>query len=439
MKETFRRALKFKFERLNQLRLKKPAWKGKKKWIFFGSVLIGLTLAFYLLILPSGFFKPAPEPIPPRGFVSNEAPTPGPEPPPQVIEGQVKEGSSFFKSLEAKKIPVNWIEMIVSKLRPHVNFKKIRGGTYRFIMDVKGELSKFVYEAGPTEVYEIEKRDEGYVTLKKEVLLQNSIVKVAGEIHTSLFEAMDAAGEQDQLTIAFAEILASEIDFYKDVKQGDRFNLVVEKVYKGKEFIRYGTIQAVEYQRGEKTIRGIRYQEDYYDEKGNSLRKAFLKAPLRFNRISSRFSRSRNHPILGGVRPHYGVDYAAPMGTPIWAVADGTVDSCGWNSGFGKQVILRHGNGYMTCYGHLSKYGSGIRRGARVKQKQVIGYVGSTGLSTGPHLDYRLAKDGRYRNPLKETFPAGVPLRKEERVNFEKRKSEVLVWLQGDPSSNRPL
>jgi murein DD-endopeptidase MepM/ murein hydrolase activator NlpD len=265
------------------------------------------------------------------------------------------------------------------------------------------------------------------------VPLQVSLAKVTGEIRSSLFEAMDAMGEQDQLVISFAEILAAEIDFYKDVKEGDRFQVLVEKVHKDKEFIRYGTIYAVEYRRGEKAIRGIRYQNDYYDDRGSSLRKAFLKTPLRFSRISSRFSKARNHPILGGLRPHYGVDYAAPTGTAIWAVADGTVDSCGWNSGFGNQVILRHGNGYMTCYGHLSAYGSGIRRGVRVRQKQVIGYVGSTGISTGPHLDYRLVKDGKFRNPLRETFPAGTPLRKEEMEKFERRKGEILAWLQGDP------
>jgi murein DD-endopeptidase MepM/ murein hydrolase activator NlpD len=432
-----KKIMNFEFKRLNPFRLKRATREGRRKWVLFGSILSGLILTFCFFILPSGFFKPATESIRPVSSVPNESPAQ--EPPPQIIEGQVREGSSFFKSLAEKKIPVHWIEVIVERLRPHVNFKKIRGGTYRFIMDVKGELVRFVYEAGPIEVYEIEKKAQGYVAQKKEVSLQSSTVKVAGEIHTSLFEAMDAAGEQDQLTIAFAEILASEIDFYKDVKQGDRFNILVEKVYKGNEFIRYGTIRAVEYQRGERTIRGIRYQDDYYDDKGNSLRKAFLKAPLRFIRISSRFSRARNHPILGGVRPHYGIDYAAPTGTPIWAVADGTVDSCGWNSGFGNQIILRHGNGYRTCYGHLSKYSPEIRRGRQVRQKQVIGYVGSTGLSTGPHLDYRLAKDGKYRNPLKETFPAGVPLRKEEMEKFEKRMREIVLWLQGDTSSDRPL
>jgi murein DD-endopeptidase MepM/ murein hydrolase activator NlpD len=232
--------------------------------------------------------------------------------------------------------------------------------------------------------------------------------------------------------MAFAEILAWEIDFYKDVREGDQFKVVVEKIYKGDQFIQYGTLHAVEYQRGEKIIRGIRYKEDYYNEKGISLRKAFLKAPLRFNRISSRFSRARKHPILGGVRPHFGVDYAAPPGTPIWAVADGTVTSCGWNGGYGNQVILRHMNGYMTYYGHLSGFGLGIRKGVRVRQKQIIGYVGSTGLSTGPHLDYRLAKDSQFQNPLKATFPTGLSIEKGERDTFHQRGDEMLEWLQGD-------
>jgi murein DD-endopeptidase MepM/ murein hydrolase activator NlpD len=407
--------------------------KSKRKWLLLGALLLGLVFVFYVFILPLVFFQGTTDPIPPLSRESGE--TSGQAPPHQVIEGHVREGSSFFKSLAEKRIPIHWIELIISELRPYVNFKKIRGGTYCFIMDVKGELVKFVYEAGPTEIYEVEKKDQGYAAQKVAVPLQVSLSKISGEIHSSLFEAMDAIGEQDQLVIAFAEILAAEIDFYKDVKEGDQFRVLVEKVHKDKEFIRYGTVYAVEYRRGERAIRGIRYQDDYYDDRGNSLRKAFLKTPLRFSRISSRFSKARNHPILGGVRPHYGVDYAAPTGTPIWAVADGIVDSCGWNSGFGKQVVLRHGNGYMTFYGHLSAYGSGIRRGVRVRQKQVIGYVGSTGISTGPHLDYRLVKDGKFRNPLREAFPAGTPLRSEEMEKFERRKGEILARLQGEPPS----
>ena len=409
------------------------AKRKRRKWVLLsGSFLVGLFLLVYFFMLPST--PPPPPAVPP-------APVPPTVQKPQLhtIEGDVKERGTLFKSLSEKNIPLRWIDLIISKLKPLVNFKKIKGGTYQFITDVKGELVKFIYEASPTEIYEIEKDSQGYIAQRKRVPLETRLVKVVGEIRSSLFEAMDAAGEQDPLTIAFAEILAWEIDFYKDAREGDQFKVVVEKIYKGDQFIQYGTIHAVEYQRGEKIIRGIRYKGGYYNEKGISLKKAFLKSPLRFNRISSTFSRARKHPILGGVRPHYGVDYAAPPGTPIWAVADGVVTSCGWNSGFGNQVILRHMNGYMTCYGHLSRFGPGIRKGVRVRQKQIIGYVGSTGLSTGPHLDYRLVKDNQFRNPLKETFPIGLPIEKGEMETFRQRRDGMLVWLDGESSYSKRI
>jgi murein DD-endopeptidase MepM/ murein hydrolase activator NlpD len=415
------------FKKLNRFKWRPfEARRKRRKWAFLsGSFLVGFSILIYFIILP-----PTPPPPP--------AAPPEPNPPatqsPQfyTIEGDVKERSTLFQSLLERNIPLRWIDLIISKLKPYVNFKKIKGGTYRFITDVKGELVKFIYEASPTEIYEVEKDSEGYIARQKRISLEIRLAKVVGEIHSSLFEAMDGVGEQDPLTIAFAEILAWEIDFYKDVREGDRFKVVVEKIYKGDQFIRYGPIYALEYQRGEKIIRGISYKNGYYNDRGVSLKKAFLKAPLRFNRISSKFSRARVHPILGGVRPHFGVDYAAPLGTPIWAVADGTVTFCGWNSGFGNQVILRHTNGYTTWYGHLSRFGLGIKKGARVKQQQGIGYVGSTGISTGPHLDYRLMKDGQFRNPLKETFIPGDPIEKKEMEMFGKKRDEMLAWLEGD-------
>jgi len=409
------------------------AKRKRRKWILLsGFPLVGLFFLIYFFGIPSTSppppaTAPAPAPVSPASQ----------EPPLQSVEGKVKDRSTLFQSLSEKGIPLQWIDLIISKLKPHVNFRKIKGGTYQYFHEMKGELVRFIYEASPTEIYEIEKDSEGYVVRRKKVLLENRLVKVVGEIRSSLFEAMDAAGEQDPLTIAFAEILAWEIDFYKDVREGDRFKVVVEKVYKGDQFIQYGPIRAVEYQRGERIIQGIRYKEGYYNAKGISLRRAFLKVPLRFNRISSKFSQARKHPILGGLRPHYGVDYAAPLGTPIWAVSDGTVTSCGWNGGFGNQVILRHMNGYTTYYGHLSGFGPGIRRGARVSQKQIIGYVGSTGLSTGPHLDYRLSKDGHFRNPLRETFPTGFPIEKGEMEAFHQTRDEMAGWLQGDSPDPR--
>jgi len=413
-----------KGERLNLL-LREGQTKRKKRWLILpGIFLLALLPLIYFFIVPLRSTPPstnsALKESQPQD-VQNE-----------VIEGIIKAGSTFSRSLAEKNIPAPWIELIISTLKPHVDFRKIKGGAFRLVKDGKGELVKFVYEEDPTQVYEIEKDTQGYKVRKKEIPLEIYLVKAIGEIRSSLFEAMEGAGEQDPLTLSFAEILAWEIDFYKDVKEGDRFKIIVEKLYKGNQFIRYGTIHAVEYQSGNGRVRGIEYQGHYYHEDGTSLTKAFLKTPLRFNRISSRFSRARKHPILGGTLPHYGVDYAAPPGTPVWAVADGVVIGCGWNGGFGKQVVLRHMNGYTTYHGHLSRYGSGIRLGTRVKQKQIIGYVGSTGLSTGPHLDYRLAKDGRFRNPLKESFPSGLPIEKREKENFEKRRGGVMAWVEGE-------
>jgi murein DD-endopeptidase MepM/ murein hydrolase activator NlpD len=403
---------------MNHFRLKyKPREKRRRIWL----VLLGISSILVFCSLYFFFLK------------SKTTVQPEIELTFHVTEGGFKERSTLYQSLVQKNIPLRWIDLIISKLEPFIDFNKIKGGTYRFITDMEGEMVKFIYEAGPTEIYEIRKNLHGeYIVERQKVPLQIHLVKVMGEIHSSLFEGMNDVGEQDELALAFAGILAWEIDFYQDVREGDRFKVVVEKIYKGDQFIQYGTIHAVEYQKGEEIIRGIRYKDSYYDEKGISLRRAFLKAPLSFSRISSRFSRARRHPILGGTFPHFGVDYAAPIGTPVWAVADGTVLSVGWAGGFGKQVVLRHMNGYKTYYGHLSRYGLGIKKGQRVKQKQIIAYVGTTGLSTGPHLDYRLSKDGQFQNPLKKTFPPGPPIPKEEMEKFRKKKEEIVAWLMDD-------
>jgi murein DD-endopeptidase MepM/ murein hydrolase activator NlpD len=410
-----------------QMASKKPLWR-RKRWVF---PILGVLVALGVFTVLERAASPTISP--PEKRVENGA-SPGPPEGSEgvVIEGKLETNRNFSQALTEKKIGQSWVQLIISELRPHLNFRKMRGGSFRFIGDKEGNLVKFTYEAGPTEIYEIVKGPQGYAASRLEVSLDSRLVKVVGEIHSSLFESMESAGEEDALTFDFAEILAWEVDFYKDVREGDRFKVIVEKLYKGEEFIRYGLIHAVEYRGEEKSVKGIRYGEGYYDESGISLKKAFLKAPLRFNRISSRFSRSRKHPILGGMRPHLGIDYAAPVGTPVWAVGDGTVVSCGWNEGYGRQVVLRHMNDYRTYYSHLSHYGPGIRAGKAVKQKQIMGYVGSSGLSTGPHLDYRLARNGQFRNPLKETFPAGVPLEKSELEMYHKQKEEMLARLQGD-------
>jgi len=287
-------------------------------------------------------------------------------------------------------------------------------------------------------VYQINLQPSGeWKAQKLDIAVEKYWVQVSGEITSSLFDTMDKLGEKDQLTLDFAEIFAWEIDFRTELQPGDRFRIVVEKYYVGDSFIRYGRILYAEFKGQAKSLQGIYYQPgkglaDYFTEKGESLRKAFLRSPLKFTRISSGYSKSRLHPILGGSRPHLGVDYAAPMGTPVWAIADGAVAAAGWNGGYGKQVVLKHVKGYQSFYGHLSRIAPGMQKGKTVRQKQIIGYVGSTGLSTGAHLDFRLTKNGSHRNPLKEMSPRAPSLTSAQLPHFQQAVAPLLQWAR-DP------
>ena len=204
--------------------------------------------------------------------------------------------------------------------------------------------------------------------------------------------------------------------------RSDRFRVLVEKRYAGGRFVDYGRILVAQYASEGRTLTGVGWESKrrfaYYDPEGRSLRKSFLKSPLEFTRITSGFTYARPHPVLGGVRPHLAIDYAAPVGTPVRAVADGHVLRAGWNGGNGIQVHLRHRAGYETQYNHLSGLAPGIATGARVGQRQLIGFVGATGVATGAHLDYRIAKSGVFVNPLGERFVPGEPIAPGERAAF---------------------
>ncbi|MBI5197066.1 MAG: M23 family metallopeptidase, partial [Nitrospirae bacterium] len=232
---------------------------------------------------------------------------------------------------------------------------------------------------------------------------------VGGVIESNLISSI--GGDKEGLLLAFqvSDIFAWDIDFATDLRQGDPYKLVVEGLYQDGKFRKYGYVLSAEFLNQGETYRAYRFENDgrpdYYDESGKSLKKAFLKAPLNFRRISSGFSNSRYHPILKVYRPHHGLDYAAPSGTPVSAVGDGTVLFSGWKGGYGKVVILRHPGGYKTYYGHLSRMGSGIREGKRVVQGDIIGYVGSTGMTTGPHLHYEVRVNDRAVNPLSLKIP----------------------------------
>jgi murein DD-endopeptidase MepM/ murein hydrolase activator NlpD len=229
---------------------------------------------------------------------------------------------------------------------------------------------------------------------------------IRGRIEASLFEAVEEAGGTAPLAIALSEIFAWDVDFIRDVREGDSFRLLVVERYRRGEFVGFGSIKAARFVNRGREFNAFLYRtsggrKEYFDSQGRALRKTFLKAPLHFSRISSGYTWKRKHPILDTVRPHLGIDYAAPRGTPIKSVAKGRVIAKSYSRGAGNYVKIRHPNHYVTVYNHMSRYAAGIHVGVELEQGRVIGYVGSTGLSTGPHLDYRVKRFGKYRNPRK--------------------------------------
>jgi len=274
----------------------------------------------------------------------------------------------------------------------------------------------------------------GWQVGRAETVPDVRVEAVSGVVQRSLFDAVERTGESARLVLELVEIFSSDFDFTADTRAGDRFRLLVEKRYAGDDFVDYGRILVAQYASGGKTLTGVGLERaaryGHYDLAGQSLRKSFLKSPLEFSRVTSGFTYARPHPILGGVRPHLAIDYGAPVGTPVRAVADGVVVHAGWNGGNGIQVHLRHRSGYETQYNHLSRISEGLRPGVRVRQKQIIGNVGATGLATGPHLDYRVARNGTFVNPLGERFIPGEPIPAAARPDFQRHARELLARLE---------
>jgi murein DD-endopeptidase MepM/ murein hydrolase activator NlpD len=279
------------------------------------------------------------------------------------------------------------------------------------------------YEPSPWLGFAVVSTGGGWEVRRSETRPDVRVEALSGEVKRSLFEAVEDAGASPSLVLELVEIFSSDFDFTADTRSGDRFRLLVEKRYAGEQFVDFGRILVAQYVSDARLLTGVEFERRkgrpaYYDPDGRALKKSFLKSPLEFTRITSGFTYARPHPILGGTRPHLAIDYAAPVGTPVRAVAEGMVMRAGWNGGNGIQVHLRHRAGYETMYNHLSRLAAGVHAGARVGQRQVIGYVGSSGLSTGPHLDYRVSRHGMFVNPLGEKFIPGEPIPAAERAEF---------------------
>jgi murein DD-endopeptidase MepM/ murein hydrolase activator NlpD len=305
---------------------------------------------------------------------------------------------------------------------------------------LEGDLRAVRWTSSPWLAFGAVATDAGWEVRRAETRPDLRVEGVGGEVQRSLFETIEALGESPQLVLEFVQIFESEFDFTADTRRGDRFRLLVEKRYAAGQFVDYGRIVVAQYFSEGQILTGVGHEArgdgyGYYDLEARSLKKSFLRAPLDFTRITSGFTYRRPHPILGGVRPHLAVDYAAPVGTPVRAVADGLVRHAGWNGGNGIQVILAHRAGYQTMYNHLSR--AVVNRGARVSQRQIIGHVGSTGLSTGPHLDYRVSRYGRFVNPLSEKFLPGDSLAGPLRAEFMSKAERLVRRLEDEARFER--
>ena len=357
-----------------------------------------------------------------------------------TIDGNLQAGDTLYESLIKEGISAAEILNLQEKVKSVVDFNYLPvGSEYSLKYNPEGKVTEFIYKPNPIDIYciDIPTSDSEDLKVTKEEIC-TEVVQLEGKIEYSLYESMMECADSPQLALQLAEIFAWQIDFLTECREGDTFNILVEKQYRG-DFYRWGNVLAAQY-KGELLSKhtAILFKDpsghtDYYTEEGDSLRKAFLRAPLHYKYISSYFSKSRLHPILRIWRPHLAIDYAAPTGTPISTIGDGTVIYVGWNGGYGNYIKVRHPNNYVSGYGHLSRFAKGLKKGQRVEQGEIIGYVGATGLATGPHLDFSISKNGERVDFLKLELPAASSVDPRYSTQFNEVKNKLLNALKNGP------
>jgi len=355
-----------------------------------------------------------------------------------IATGRVPKRGTLAGALRGAGVDPVLVDQVARGLRPIFDFRRARPGDfYALIRDDGGALLSFEYQRGRAEVYRLDRAPNGELVAKREdAPLERRVLQLGGVVKGSFFASLVELGERPELVHSFTDIFLWDFDFSTQTRPGDEFRMVFEKYFDKDGFVRYGRVLAAEYRSVKRDFVAVwfeddRGQGDYFTPDGNSVRRAFLKAPVKYSRISSRYTKARLHPILRTRRPHEGVDYAAPIGTPVWSVAKGQVIYTGWSGGFGRLIKVKHTNGYISFYGHLSRYASGLRVGQQVSQKQLIGFVGKTGLATGPHLDFRIQKNGRFFDPLAMKFDMGEPISSRARSRFDQVKDMRLAELHG--------
>ena len=393
-----------------------------------------LSAAVLLALGVVGLAVPTREPAPPA---STEAPAPAPAAAPEAappVEITLKRGETLETALRRGGLERAEAAAIVAGLRGQVNLRRLAPGERLSVKPAAPDgPPEITWTRSPAERYEIRSTDGRWTVAAVRPDVETRVAAIAGEVRDSLFASVERLGETAGLTARLVSLFAWDFDFAADSLPGDRFRFLVEKRYVGDELLGYGDILVAQYaSAGRPVLTSVAFEEaggraDYFDASGRSVKKMFLRAPLDFTRVTSGFSHARHHPILGGLRPHLAVDYGAPVGTPVRAVADGVVTMAGWDGGYGLSISLRHARGYETMYNHLSRLD--VKRGERVRQRQIIGRVGTTGLSTGPHLDYRVRKAGVFVNPLGEKFIPGVPVPAHRRGAFTVHVKALLERL----------
>ncbi len=385
------------------------------------------------------------EPSVELAVVAPVAPAPPSRPPAperRIVKGSMRPGDSLSSSFARAGLARALAFRIDRLVRPEFSFRRAQPGhTWTVQLDGAGALVDFRYALSRYELVHLFYDHGRPVVRQEEANLNSRRTTLQGRVESTLYEAVTARGEDSQLAHDFSEIFAWDLDFTRSVRAGDAFRVLYERLYRVDEdgsetYLRPGRILAAHYEGEVGSLEAVYFEREagrggYYRPDGTSVEGKFLKAPVRHARVTSRYSSSRLHPILKIKRPHHGIDYAAPHGEPVWAVADGRVIERGWAGGFGNLVKIRHRNGYVSYYTHLSRFARGLKVGSAVRQKQVIGYVGQTGLATGPHVCFRIAKAGRYVNPATIRMPAGDAIPDRLRADFVSQRDLLLAQLQG--------
>ena len=390
-------------------------------------VLAGISLFAALLFLGN-----SPDPNPARPSAKTESTHL------LRITGIVEKGQSLYEIFKRHGFDPRELFHVKEALAGVHSPREFRSGQpYEIHVDPEKRLHAFVYWVSDDSLVRVTRAGQGYQAEKLNLEHEKKLLCLEGSIEDNLIASMGGGQQNLLLALNLSDIFAWDIDFTTALRKGDTFRILVEGLYRDGEFKKYGNILAAEFVNDGVLSRAYRFEvdgrADYYDAEGRSLRKAFLKAPLSFRRVSSGFSKSRLHPVLKIRRAHNGTDYVAPKGTPVSAIGNGQVQAAGHQGGYGKLVVIRHPNGYKTFYGHLSGIAKGVRKGASVTQGQLIGTVGSTGISTGPHLHFEMRVNDRPVNPRKVEIPAGQPVPEALLASFRAARDGLAGQLASAP------